>query len=215
MTTCPWCGTSYKSFQPKCSQCGGSLPLPVETAPAPKGLVAPPPPPRSVPHQIVWRILFTDGLAIAGLVFLLLGLVFGILGTALTVSIVAAFLGLPFAGLGAAFLAAAAPILVWRLQMAQRTVKILEQGKATEGEIVTVQQQYWVRVNGRHPWTMDYAYQVHGNRYSGRITILSQPNLNQQPGTPVYVLYLGDEPGCSTLYPSPYGYSAPSPAFVY
>lgn len=205
MMTCPWCGTSYKSYQPQCSQCGGSLPLPAETSPAMKGLAAPPPPPRSVPRQIVWRILFTDGLAIAGLVFLLLGLAFGTMGTVLAVSAVTAPVGLPFAGLGAAFLVAAAPILVWRVQVARRTVRILEQGKATTGEVLKVQQQYWMRVNHRHPWTLDYGYQVNGNRYGGRITTLSRPELSQQPGTPVCVLYLGDDPGQSTLYPSPLG----------
>ena len=153
----------------------------------------------------MWRILFTDGWAIAGLVFLLLGVIFGILGTALAVSIVAAFVGLPFVGLGAAFLAAGAPILVWRLQMAQRTVTVLEEGQATEGEIAKVREEYWVRVNGRHPWTVDYSYQVSGSRYSGRIATLSRPDPSQQPGTPVCVLYLRDDPTRSTLYPSPYG----------
>ena len=63
MITCPWCGTNYTSFQPNCDNCGGSLPLPPETAavPSTRSLPAPPPPPRNVPRQAVWHILFSDG----------------------------------------------------------------------------------------------------------------------------------------------------------
>jgi membrane protein implicated in regulation of membrane protease activity len=208
MITCPWCGTNYVSFQSNCDNCGGSLPLPAEmvaTAPA-ESLAPPPPPPRNVPRQALWRILFTDGWSVAGAVFSLLGFIFGVLGTALTVTLVAAFVGLPFAGLGVLFLGAGIPMLVWRYQMAYRTVEVLEQGEATVGEIVDVYQNYQVRVNGRYPWTVQYRYEVGGREYSGRVTTLSRPDLSQQPGRPVYVLHMQDDPGQSTLYPSPYGY---------
>ena len=86
MVTCPWCGTSYPVFQPNCTNCGGSLPLP-DSGHAPAAMprpAAPPPPPRDVPGQVVWRILLSDGWGITGLVFGLLGLIFGVLGVALT-----------------------------------------------------------------------------------------------------------------------------------
>ena len=206
--TCPWCGTHYTSFQPSCGNCGGSLPLPAETGPTPstESLATPPPPPRNVPRQVIWRILFTDGWTIAGLVFSLLGFVFGVVGTALTISLVAAFVGLPFAGLGVLFLGAGMPILVWRYQMAHRTVAVLEQGEATVGKIVSVSQNYHVQVNGRYPWTVEYRYQVGERHHSGRVTTLSRPDLSQRPGTPVYVLHMRDDPAQNTIYPSPYGY---------
>ena len=47
--------------------------------PSTESLVAPPPPPRDVPRQVIWRILFSDGWTIAALVFSLLGFVFGVL----------------------------------------------------------------------------------------------------------------------------------------
>jgi hypothetical protein len=208
MITCKWCGVSYQAFQPTCDKCGGSLPLPAESPPArPVALPAePPPPPRRVSGQAAWRILFVDGWAIAALVLVLLGAIFGTVGAALTLSIVAAFVGLPFAGLGVVLLGAGVPILVWRYQAARRTVAILAQGEAQLGEIVDVSQDYRVRVNGRHPWTVTYEYEVQGNLYSGKVTTLSPPDLSQQPGQPVYVLYLEDDPGQNTIYPSPYGY---------
>ena len=181
MVTCPWCGTNYTSFQPNCDNCGGSLPLPPEMGPSASSatLATPPPPPRDVPRQAVWHILSSDGWAISGLVFALLGLV---------------------------FLCGGIAILVWRYQMAHRTVELLREGEATLGEIVSVTQNYHVRVNGRYPWTVEYDYEVDGRLYNGKVTTLSMPDLSQQPGSPVYVLYGPDDPDQSTPYPSPYGY---------
>ena len=208
MVTCPWCGTNYTSFQPNCDNCGGSLPLPPETVPAASSvaLATPPPPPRDVPRQAVWHILCSDGWAISGLVFSLLGLVFVVVGIPLTVSVVAAFVGLPFGGLGLLFLGGGIAILVWRYQMAHRTVELLREGETTLGEIVSVTQNYHVRVNGRYPWTVEYDYEVNGRLYNGKVTTLSMPDLSRQPGSPVYVLYGPDDPDQGTLYPSPYGY---------
>ncbi len=154
----------------------------------------------------MWHILSTDGWAIAALVFSLLGFVFGVVGTALTISVVAAFVGLPFGGLGVLFLGAGIAILVWRYQMAHRTVEVLQQGEATLGEILSVQQNYQVRVNGRYPWTVEYRYEVYGREYRGKVTTLSRPDLSQQPGAPVYVLHMRGDSGQNTIYPSPYGY---------
>lgn len=208
MITCPWCGTNYTSFQPNCDNCGGSLPLPPEVVPAASSvsLATPPPPPRDVPRQAVWHILSSDGWAISGLVFSLLGLVFAVVGIPLTVSLVAAFVGLPFGALGLLFLCGGMAILVWRYQMAHGTVEVLREGEATVGEIISVTQNYHVRVNGRYPWTVEYDYEVGGRLYADKVTTLSRPDLSQQPGSPVYVLYMGDDPEQSTIYPSPYGY---------
>jgi hypothetical protein len=208
MITCPWCGTSYQAFQPSCSKCGGSLPLPagVDAKPEAGGLVPPPQPPRNVPGQIKWRLLSSDGWAIPGLVFLLLGAVFGVLGLVMTLAVVTAFVGVPFALLGALFLLVGVPLLLWRYQTAQRTVDVLRVGQASQGEIVSVHQDYRVRVNGRYPWKIAYRFQVDRRQYGGEVTTLSQPDLSQQPGKPVYVLYMASEPEQNTLYPSPYGY---------
>jgi len=208
MLTCPWCGTNYTSFQPNCDNCGGSLPLPPEMAPSPpaKSLVSPPPPPRHVPRQALWHIMFSDGWAISASIFSLLGLVFVVVGVPLTVSLVAALVGLPFLGLGLVFLAGGIAILVWRYQTAQETVEVLREGEAVVGEIVSVIQNYQVRVNGRYPWTVKYDYEVDGRLYGGKVTTLSRPDLSQEPGTPAYVLFMPDDPGQSTIYPSPYGY---------
>jgi membrane protein implicated in regulation of membrane protease activity len=208
MITCPWCGTNYTSFQRNCDNCGGSLPLPPEMAPKPPAerLVAPTPAPRDVPRRALWHIVSSDGWAVSASIFALLGLMFAVVGVPLTVSLVAAFVGLPFLGLGLLFLGGGIAVLVWRYRMAQETVEVLREGEAVLGEILSVVQHYNVRVNGRYPWTLKYDYEVDGRLYGGKVTTLSRPDLSQQPGSPVYVLFMRENPEQSTIYPNPYGY---------
>jgi hypothetical protein len=85
-------------------------------------------------------------------------------------------------------------------------MEVLRHGEAALGEIVSVQQSYHVRINGRYPWTLRYRFQVAERAYEGTVTTLSRPNLSEQPGQPVYVLYQAEDPETNTIYPSPYGY---------
>jgi hypothetical protein len=208
MITCPWCGTNYAGFRPNCEKCGGSLPLAAEehAKPSAEAVTIPPPAPRQVPGNTVWRILSSDGWAIAGGVLVLLGLVFGIVGAALTLGIVTAFVGLPFAGLGVLMLAGGAIQVAWRYRRSQQTVEVLRNGEPVLGELVGVQQNVYVRVNGRYPWTIAYKYAVKGRQYGGTVVTLMRPGLELKTGTPVYVLYKSAEPAISTIYPHPYGY---------
>lgn len=208
MITCPWCGTSYLSFQSNCSNCGGSLPLPAATpVEAPEDhILVPPPAPREVPRNYTWRLLFTDGWGITGFVFALLGVIFTALGIGLTLAIITAFVGIPFAGLGIFFLIGGAALLVWRYREAQMVVQILREGSPVLGSIERVQQNFHVQINGRYPWTIVYRFQVNAQDYRGKVTTLSQPDLSQRPGKGVYVLYQDDNPEHSTIYPHPYGY---------
>lgn len=211
MIECPWCGTHYQEFQPNCDNCGGSLPRPVVPEPVEPAepaveLSEPPPPPRAVPARVIWRILLIDGWAITGLVFTILGVVFGGIGGVLTLTLVAAFVGIPFALLGLLFLGSGVPLLLWRYQQARKIVDVLERGAAVLGEVVTVSQNFQVQINGRYPWTVKYRYRAGGRPHRGQVTTLSRPDLSRQPGRPVYVLHLPDDPEQSTLYPSPFGY---------
>jgi hypothetical protein len=213
MITCPWCGTNYEAFQSNCDNCGGSLPLPVETTPVsvePKPAeeipLSPPLPPRKIPGKVMRRLLLTDAGMITGGIFLFIGAIFFIVGMALVLAIVTLPVGLPFAGLGLIFLIIGGGLLIWRYENALQIVSILRNGLSSLGQITDVNQNYHVRVNGRYPWVIQYAYKVHGRAYQSRLTTLSQPDLSQQPGKAVYVLYLQEHPDKSTLYPSPYGY---------
>jgi len=208
MTTCPWCGTNYPAFQTNCDNCGGALPLPgmSPSTQLEEQLQIPPPAPRQMPRNFIWRLLFTDGWTIMALVFTVIGAVFAVSGVALTISIVALLVGLPFAGIGALFLIIGVPILVWRYQEAQDTMEVLRFGYPVIGQITSVHQNYNIRVNGRYPWSIVYQFELLGQAHDGKVTTLSQPDLSQQPGKPVYVLYLQGDPERNTIYPHPYGY---------
>ena len=208
MTICPWCGTHYTTFQSNCDNCGGALPLQVKQTSdvLQENLRIPPPAPRTLPRNYLWRLISTDGWAIMASVFTLIGAIFFTVGIALVISIVAALVGLPFVGIGALFLMIGIPILITRYQNAQQTIQVLQDGEPVLGQIIDVHQNYNIRVNRRYPWTILYHFEVLDTAYQGKVTTLSQPDLGQQPGKPVYVLYLPDNPQKNTIYPYPYGY---------
>jgi hypothetical protein len=213
MITCPWCGTNYLEFQSNCDNCGGSLPQPyldatvaTELLPAQETPLAPPLPPRQIPKKIIGRMLLTDAGSITGGIFLLIGVIFFVVGIALVIPVITLPVGLPFAGLGIIFLIVGGILFSWRYGHARQTIDILRDGQAALGEITKVSQNYHVRVNNRYPWVIQYQFKVHGQNYLGKLSTLSQPDLSQQPGKTVYVLYQHNNPEKNTLYPSPYGY---------
>ncbi len=203
MVTCPWCGTSYAAFQSNCSRCGGPIQPPEVIQAAGESPLAPPAAPRPISDSYALKLMRSDGAAIAASVFLLLGIIFAPLGFALTLGIVTAFVGLPFLLLGLIFLAVSVAVLGWRYRLSQQQVQVLKWGEATLGEVTNVQENYSVEVNGRHPWSIDYGYEVNGQTYQGKVTTLKQPGSSLQPGRRVYVLYMGDNPTLSSLYPHP------------
>lgn len=210
MITCPWCGTSYAIFQSNCKNCGGPLNLPPDeinrvtaSAADDERVIMPPPPPRPISNNYVWRLLFSDGWAIASFVFTLMGLIFSFVGFILTIAIITAFVGLPFLAMGLAFLGGGIAIIYWRYQEAAKVVNVLRIGEATRGQITNVEMNYSVRVNGRHPWTITYQFHAMGQSYEGKVTTLNPPGQNLQQGRAACVLYAPTAPTQNTLYPHP------------
>jgi len=174
-----------------------------DSAPTDFELPLPPPPPRPFADSYIWRLLMSDGWVIAMGILLFLGSIFGFLGVVLTLGIITAFVGIPFALIGGAFLFFSVPILRRRYAAAQMTLRVLREGVAARGQIDAVEENYNVRVNGRHPWTITYHYTLGGRNHEGKVTTLNRPGPQLQPGHPVQVLYLPDAPGNHTLYPHP------------
>jgi hypothetical protein len=200
MITCPWCGTNYTTFRNNCVNCGGPLPLPAEEAAAPPPIPhipEPPPAPRAFKGSFVWRKLLSDGWAIAAGVFLLIGAIFTLIGIPLILVVV----GIVFVPLGLLFLGAGVPILIWRYNQAQQTLNVLRMGEAVLGTIVDISENVAVEVNGRHPWTITYGFQVDGQEYKGKTTTLRPVGFTHQVAQPMYVLYLPDDPAQNTIYP--------------
>lgn len=206
--TCPYCGSSYTSFQTNCSNCGATLPPPKEIAPevrakAPVRALTPPPAPRDVADGYVWRLLLQDGWAIAALVFAFIGGIFSFVGAGLTAGIITAFVGLPFLFMGLPMLAGGGYLGYQRHQLAQQQLHVLQTGADTLGEITELDMNHNVRVNGRNPWTVTYRYSVDGVEYEGSLSTLNTPGSELAPGNPITVLYLADNPEISGLYPRP------------
>ncbi len=210
MIICPWCGTQYAAFQPNCKNCGGALQpaaqaadLNVAAAFEQDRISMPPPPPRPISDSYALKLLMSDGFAVAAGIFALLGGIFSMLGIILTIAIITAFVGIPFALLGFLFLGIGAAVLYWRYQSAQKIVRVLREGQATEGRILNVDQNLSVRVNQRHPWTISYGFQAYGRDYTGTVTTLTPPSEQIQMKKATCVLYLPDSPEINSLYPHP------------
>lgn len=207
MITCPWCGTSYLTFQSNCKNCGGPLQAmegEIPPSDSTENLPTPPPAPRSISKLYVWRLLITDGWSIAALVFGLVGAVFTLVGAGLTLGgRDTDFVGLPFLLLGVAFLIASGGVFRWRYRQAVKVVDVLRNGEATRGQIVEISENYSVMINGSHPWIIRYEFQANGQSQAGKVSTLTPPGQPLQVGKAVCVLYLPAAPQWSSIYPHP------------
>ena len=204
MITCPWCGTNYLTFQSNCGNCGGPLPGEgADSAPDSRELPVPPAAPRAISSQYVWKLFLSDGIWIVILVFGILGAVFSLVGFGLVLGIVTALIGIIFLIPGVLFLGGAAILFFWRYQKAQKGVRVLREGEVTLGRIREVGENYNVIINGRHPWLIQYDYEVNELSYSGKVTTLNRPGQQLREGNPARILYLAAEPKWSSIYPHP------------
>lgn len=212
---CPWCGTNYTAFQSNCRNCGGTIPAPKDSPPAAvaegeapprrraRKLEFPPPPPREVAPNYVWRLLMQDGWVISAGIFALLGGIFTATGAGLTLGIITAFVGVPFLGMGLLFLGGGLAAGYWRYQIAERSVQVLKSGLAKEGQITGLEPNYSVRINGRTPWTIRYEFSLDGKLYAGATSTLNDPRYSLEPGGRAVILYLPDQPDVNQIYPHP------------
>jgi len=206
MIICPWCGTNYLTFQSNCKNCGGPLQVVEDInrlSASTENIPMPPPTPRSISKNYVWRLLSTDGWSIAAFVFGLLGGIFTLVGAGLTIGVITAFVGIPFLLLGLTFLGVGGRILSWRYQETQKVVNVLQIGEATSGKITEIQENYSVRINGRYPWVIRYQFQVNGREYEGKVSTLNSVGARLQAGEIVCILYLPNAPQWNSIYPHP------------
>jgi hypothetical protein len=140
---------------------------------------------------------------IIGFVFTFLGLIFTFLGIISTAVTATASVGISFALPGILFLFGGGAILYYSYQKAQKTIRVLREGEAVQGQIVSLEQNVNVRINMRYPWVISYRFKVNGREYQGNVTTLNTPTAGVQPGKIIYVLYLQNTPEDNVLYPHP------------
>lgn len=205
---CPWCGTNYLQFQSNCRNCGGTIPAPRKAAAAEPGTRAkpglnwPPSPPRTIAPNYVWKLMGQDGWVISMSIFVLLGFIFTSVGGGLTLGIVTALVGIPFLGLGLLFLGGGLAVLYSRYQTFTQMAEVLKTGQAKEGEIISLEPNYSVRINGRMPWIVRYQFTLDGKLHTGSVSTLNSPQFTHPLG-PAVVLYLPENPDRNQLYPHP------------
>jgi hypothetical protein len=199
MITCPWCGTSYIAFQPSCKKCGGPLTPPGEFDN--ETVLRPPPPPRQIADSYGYKLMLTDGWAIASGIFTLMGTIFTGVGFILTVCIITAFVGIPFLLIGLTELGFGIAGLTRAYKKTQQVLTVLRTGEPVDGQIVSVDVNTMVRVNNRNPWIINYQFGHNGKSYEGSVSTLNPTTL--RPGQPFCVLYLPQSPEINTLYPRP------------
>lgn len=206
MIVCPWCGTNYLTFQSNCKNCGGPLQAVEGTiglSASTENIPVPPPAPRLISKSYTWRLLSTDGWSIVAFVFGLLGTIFSLMGMGLTLGIITAFVGIPFLLIGFAFLGIGGAVLSRRYKETQKVVDVLRVGEATSGQIIDVQENYSVRINGRYPWVIRYQFQVNGQNFEGKVSTLNPVREKLQAGNAVCILYLPTVPQWNSIYPHP------------
>jgi hypothetical protein len=85
---------------------------------------------------------------------------------------------------------------------AVRILAAFRNGRAVKGEVVEVLVDSPYQVKGQHPWRIVYAFKSkHGKKHRGA-AITFDPNApNRQPGQPLWVLMVDENPEQNTIYP--------------
>lgn len=206
MITCPWCGTSYSTFQPSCGKCGGPLPAPRETkiGRPPPPFEPPPPAPRPFNEQYA-KFLMQGDYKVNGLILLAIaGLATAVFSGMFALSLRSALVFLPFVLIGLGMIGYS--IITWRKRLAEKQpiIEVLRDGMVAMGKITRIQEITSVDIGGRHPWEIHYEFHASTAEPVKGSAITMKHALRRYPlGCDVYVLYLPGDPSRNTLYPVP------------
>jgi hypothetical protein len=148
-------------------------------------------------------MLMTDGSGITAMILIIIGFIFTVIGVPMIIGIVSAVVGIPFTLLGVGMLVGGLALGIKLYHEKENIMNVLRFGESAEGEITSVEENYNVSINDRHPWLIEYDYVVGNRLYSGKVTTLNPPVMVLQPGKKIYVLYLPANPTKSSLYPHP------------
>ncbi len=196
--SCPWC----KQFSPAappgadCGNCGGPLPPPPSVGRA----LAPPPTPRHLPERYTRaRLLSKNVGALVGTVFAAFGGLFGALGVGLCFVLLP--LGLGFMGFGVLFGGIGLALRSASRKDALRQIAALTYGVTAEGQVVSVGRDTSESINGRNPFLIEYVFSVNGQALGGATKGWDIVNATRQPGQPLWVVYLPNDPSVNSIWP--------------
>ncbi len=165
---------------------------------------APPPAPRVLPAPYRRSVMVGRNiLTILGIVFSSIGIPFLVVGGIVAVAAARGtfVLAIVFGSLGVMFAAIGVPMLLTGLGRGRQKLAALEHGAAAEGELVSVELNTSVRINGRSPWAIEYSFPAGGTVVRGTAQSFSRHDGERKAGDRVWVVYLPADPGTSTLWP--------------
>jgi len=155
-----------------------------------------------VPKLFERKIRYTSNVSfIAGGILLGVGVLQG-----LTFTMIGATTGMSaFAYIGPGILillgALGAIFLVHARKRAEGVLKAFRDGRAVVGRIVDVHRDTSVKVNGRSPWAIVYAFSAGGREIEGKAQSWDVGAQGREAGRPVHVLYVPEDPTQNTLWP--------------
>ena len=206
MITCPWCGTTFATFQPSCGKCGGPLPAPRETqiGRPPPPFEPPPPAPRPFNEKYASYLMQGDYKAYGITLKVITGVVVIVIAVVLALALENALVFPPFALIGLGLIGYS--ILIWRKRLAekQQVIEVLRDGMVAMGNITRIQEITSVDIGSRHPWEIHYEFRVNeAEPVKGSAVTMKLAPRRYPSGCEVYVLYLPGDPSRNTLYPVP------------
>ena len=182
--TCPWCGTYY-AIHPtttNCKNCGGILPKGNSKELGEKPSL----PPRQLPKKFKQKVmLWKNTKAFIGFIFIIVGIP----------TIIAFGFGLIFCILG---------FFLFKSGRAEGKEKImaLENGIATEGEILDVSFDTSESINGRNPYQIRYIFaDKNGQQQMDTVKSWDDNNAFREKGDKIWVVYVPENPQQSSPWP--------------
>lgn len=83
----------------------------------------------------------------------------------------------------------------------RREIRAFTHGVVARGQVVRSGEDRSYEYNGKHPWTVDWEFEVEGERYTGSLSNMNHALLSHlATGTKVTVLHLRGAPKVNTLY---------------
>ena len=176
---CGWCGTTNTDMaRVNCINCGGPLP-PAQALAADDPGSPPPLVPRKLPSKYRWRIMLWKNVQVT------IGIVFTVV---FCWTILFPLIGIP----------------IWIVghRRAQSQLAALERGIAARAELIGVERDPSVKVNGRSPWRIEYIFETqNGQVLDGWVHTWEGRHTRRSAGEVFWVVYLPEDPSQNNVWP--------------
>lgn len=182
--TCPWCNTFYPT-QPttiNCMNCGGTLPKGISNDLGEKPNL----PPRELPKKFIKKVmLWKNTKALIGFIFMCVGIP-----------------TIPLFGFGIIFTAIGYFFYKSGKKEGLEKITALQNGIATEGEIVVVSFDTSETINGKHPYVVKYTFTTKsGQPQIDSVKSWDDNNAFLKNGDKIWVVYIPENPQISSPWP--------------